>query len=53
LTIATVLEIVKICFEENLYFDEQHKKMFNLKTVSQNTHVLMEELEKLLSPSKN
>jgi len=45
LTIGTILEIIKICFEENLYFDDQRRKMLNLTAVSSNVSRLMKELQ--------
>jgi len=45
LTIRIILEIIKICFEDNLYFDDQHKKMFNLVEISSSADILMKELE--------
>lgn len=48
LTIGTILEIIKICFEENLYFDDQHKNMLNFEAISSNMGRLMKELQAIL-----
>lgn len=43
LTVATVLEIIRICFEENLYFDEEKRAIIDLAGLSFETDRLMTE----------
>mgnify|MGYP001566146289 CR=1 FL=1 len=44
LTLRTILEIINICFEENLYFDEKQKAMLNIVIISSVAEKLMKEL---------
>lgn len=45
LTIDTILEIIKICFEKNLYFSTEQKAMFDISAISTKSKELMKELE--------
>lgn len=44
LTIGTIVEVIKICFEQNLYFSDNQKKAIDLITISQTTDRLMKEV---------
>jgi len=45
LTVGTILEITKICFEENLHFTETEKKKVNLTNFYTKTNQIMEDLQ--------
>ena len=45
LTVGTILEIIKICFEENLHFTEVERKKINLKNFHTKTEQIMKELQ--------
>ena len=43
LTIGTILEIIKICFEERLYFSEEQKSILDLIGISSDASALMKQ----------
>lgn len=45
LTIGTILEIIKICFEKSLYFSNDKKSTFDISAISTKAKGLMEELK--------
>lgn len=45
LTIVTILEIIKICFEKNLYFSTEQKVMFDIPAIATEANRLMKELK--------
>jgi len=45
LTIDTILEIVKLCFEKNVYFSDKQKTIFDISAISTKSKKLMKELE--------
>ena len=44
LTVRTILEIVKICFEQNLYFDDNQKSKINIAALFLVADNIMKEL---------
>jgi|GEM_PF-6629342 len=49
LTLDIILEIIKICFEEKLYFSDEQKKLINLVDVSQKKDKLIKNILVALS----
>lgn len=45
LTLSTILEIIKICFEEKLYFNEEQWKLLNFADMSERVGELMKNLQ--------
>lgn len=45
LTIASILEIIKICFKKSDHFDQKEKELFNIDALSEETYSLLKELE--------
>jgi len=45
LTLGTILEIVKICFEEKLYFNDEQRKLLNIVDISTKVDRLMKNLQ--------
>ncbi len=52
LTVRYILGIIAICFEVNLYFDDQQKKKINLASISSEAERIMKELSVLSTSLK-